>query len=310
MPETRPSAQLTPATPFTDPKFDWSSYLQRHLTSPGVVVSTLHPIMGLRVAALFITLTAEKLASDEPGAGIIQILSGVRTKAQQTALFSDICLRQKRCAYVANPNNVHGPDEEGTVRQGSNHQAQRQTWSVNGVPAEVGYAVDLRNQAGSDDAAWKPVHDRLAKYGLDWPLKTGAIERWHMEAFPRRVGWLEGPWPQRPGIHRKLSVGHRGGDVELLQQQVNNEPVDGIFGRGLEADVRAAQTGFGLMATGTWGAGAQTAYEASIAPPAPEPPPVIVIPPAASIAALTERARSLMDELEATIDQIDDVAAL
>lgn len=295
----------------TDPHFDWSSYLQRHLTSPAVVVSKLHPIMGLRVAALFLNLTKQDLASDTPGRGTFQILSGVRTKAQQTALYNDICLRQRRCAYVANPTSMHAVDGEGVARQGSNHQAQLQSWGPNAIPAgnEVGYAIDLRNNAGSSTEAWKPVHDRLATFGLDWPLKTGAIERWHIEWFPRSSGVpLNGSiaWPTRPGIHRPLKRGHIGGDVAALQRQLGIL-VDDRFGAGTENAVSEAEADLGLSVNGVWTASNQRKWEKAQLPPAPvepdpspapvEPdPPRFVIPPTDAALAMLLAAKNDLDE--------------
>lgn len=260
------SADLTPGQVFTDPKFPWSDYLQRHLTTAGVVVSRLHPIMGLRVAALFIDLTKAGFADDTPGRGTFQILSGVRSKAHQTALWNEICGRQRRCGYVANPNTVHAVDAEGVQRQGSNHMAQRQPWPAAIQPRDVGYAIDLRNQRGSNDAAWQPVHSRLATYGLDWPLKTGAVERWHIEAFPRRnADWIDGPWPARPGVHRPIMRPLRGGDVKAYQQ-ARGLKADGIAGRLTEADIRKRQTELGRPVTGIWVEVDQMAAESDAAP--------------------------------------------
>lgn len=326
MAEDRPSSQLTPKQVMTDARFDWSSYLQRHLTSASVVVSKLHPIMGLRVAAMFIDLTHKGLASDTPGRGDFQILSGVRTKAHQIALYNDICLRQRRCAYVANPYRVHGVDAEGVQRQGSNHQAQRQSWGAEAIPAgnEVGYAIDIRNNRGSNDAAWKPVHDICRTYGLDWPLKSGAVERWHFEWFPRsRSAPLGGDvaWPKRPGIHRPLKKGHIGGDVRKLQRQLGVKVVDGVFGVGTENGVKELEKELGLTANGVWTAGNQRKWEKAQrqswgapepepAPaPEPEPAPPIVIPPEAAATAMLnaalvqlEEARDAMDAAENSID--------
>ncbi len=284
---------LEPGDVFTRPKYPWSDYLQRHLCSPGVNVSKLHPIMGLRVAALFIDLTAAGLASDVPGQGRFQILSGVRTTAQQRSLWVDICLRQKRCAYVASPTTVHRVDGEGVPRQGSNHQEQLQSWGES-----VGYAVDIRNTAGSSSRAWAPLHDRLATYGLDWPLKTGAVERWHIEAFPRsQRTWLPGPWPQRPGVHRPLKRGHKGGDVSILQTQVGAK-ADGVFGRGTEAAVKRFETKLGLTANGTWTASNQRAYELTLKPPPPDTS-------NAKVDAIVDGIESRLDRIETDVDIIE-----
>ncbi|MGB1224874.1 MAG: hypothetical protein ACPHCN_12120, partial [Mycobacterium sp.] len=259
---------------------------------------------------LFIDLTHKGLASDEPGSGRFQILSGVRTKAHQTALYNEICLRQRRCAMVANPNTVHATDSEGVQRQGSNHMAQLQPWYRNGERAEVGYAIDVRNQAGGTAAAWKPFHDLLPTYGLDWPLKGSPLERWHIEAFPRRRGtWIPGPFPTRPGVHRQLVRGARGGDVEALQRQIGNTPVDGVFGRGLEADVRKAEVALGRTANGRWGLADQEAWEKA-QQPAPLPPvtvPPISIPPSGAKTALIASARAHIDALEDDLDALEQI---
>ncbi len=315
MSENRPSSELTAAKVMQEPKFDWSDYLQRHLTHPGVVVSTLHPIMGLRVAALFVYLTKRGHASDSPGRGKIEILSGVRTKAQQTALYNDICLRQRRCAWVANPTRVHGVDAEGVQRQGSNHQAQRQSWSVDGTRAEVGYAVDLRNGYGKDKAAWKPVHDVLGRFGLDWPLKTGAVERWHIEWFPRsRSAPLGGKraWPDRPGVHRPLKLGHMGGDVRHLQRQAG-VLADGRFMRGTEQAVKVLEESLGIKPNGVWTERNQDRWERAQAPPAAPPPPApapapapppFEVPLGPAIHAATAAIRAEVREIDARLETI------
>lgn len=285
-----PSDQIRPSDVFRHRKFPWSDYLQRHLTSSSVIVSSLHPIMGLRVAALFVDLTNSGHASDTPGRGDIQILSGVRTRAHQTALYNEICLRQRRCSFVAHPTRVHGVDAEGVQRQGSNHMAQRQPWKQGGKRAEVGYAVDLRNNRGTDRAAWAPVHDILAKYGLDWPLKGSPLERWHIEWFPRSAsGPYAGPWPQRPGVHRQLVKGAIGGDVRILQRQLGAS-ADSVFGASTERKVNRQLDKLGLEQSGVWGGQAQRRWERAQLPPPPPPapaPPAVPVPPAAPVIPVT-----------------------
>jgi hypothetical protein len=252
-----------PGDVFRAPKFNWSRYLQRHLVWAGVNVSDLHPIMGLRLAALFVDLANAGLASNTPGQGLFQITSGVRTREQQIALYNDICLRQGRCSMVANPYAPGSTDAEGVQRQGSNHMAQRQddrwarAWGTSTV--EVGYAVDIRNTGTS----WSNLHDRLHRHGLDWPLKGAPYEPWHIEAFPRwghPNGWVKGPWPKRPGIHRPLFGGLRGGDVGRLQAQLDIAR-DGHFGPATAKAVRRAQRRLGTDRTGTWTAADQRAWE-------------------------------------------------
>lgn len=269
-----------PRDVFKAPRFNWRRYLQLHITSSYVNVSDLHPILGLRLSALFVELTNDRLASLTPGQGYFQIMSGVRTRSEQIYLYNKICLQQNRCAYVANPYYARssGPDAEGVLRYGSNHMAQRQAaewaraWGRNPTtnPVEVGYAVDFRNSG----ASWYELHRRLPRYGLDWPLKTGAVEVWHVEAFPDRSayssGWLPGPWPRRPGIHRPLYVDLRGGDVRKLQRQLGIKR-DAAFGGGTAEAVRRWQRQLNaevikhrknhLEVTGVWDAKTQRAYE-------------------------------------------------
>jgi hypothetical protein len=271
---------VKPKDVFTAPKFDWSRYLQFHITHGGVNVSQLHPIMGLRLAALFISLTNDGYASLTPGRGGYQILSGVRTRAEQIYLYNKICLQEGRCSMVANPYHPRssGPDAEGVLRHGSNHMAQRQSglwaleWGRNPTtaPVELGYAVDITTSVG-----WGPLHSRAAAFGLDWPLKGSPFEPWHFEAHPDRSttanGWLAGPWPRRPGIHRPLFMGLKGGDVAKLQRQLGIRP-DGAFGPGTRADVRTAQRTLNrilpktdLDIDGVWGPRDQRAFERAVA---------------------------------------------
>jgi Putative peptidoglycan binding domain len=261
---------MTPDHVFTAPKFHWSRYLQRHLAYSSVNVSDLHPIMGLRLAALFIHLTNLGLADNRPGFGLFQISSGVRSYAQQVALYNDICLRQGRCTMVANPHlpRSSGADQEGVLRFGSNHMAQRQSglWSQ-GIgttqPVEVGYAVDIRNTGTS----WDNLHRHLDQFGLVWPLKGSPYEPWHIEAFPDRsefaLGWAPGPWPRRPGVHRPLFMGAIGGDVRKLQRQLGipKDARDGRFGQSTRVAVRAMQHKLGIERTGIWATLDQRRFE-------------------------------------------------
>jgi len=255
-----------PRDVFILPKFNWARHLQRHIVWGGVNVSDLHPIMGLRLSALMIDLTNAGYASDTPGQGLFQITSGVRTREQQIALYNDICLRQGRCSMVANPYYARssGPDAEGVLRYGSNHMAQRQdsrwarAWGRSYV--DLGYAVDFRNNGTS----WSNLHNRLQKWGLDWPLKGSPFEPWHVEAFPDRSphpnGWVSGPWPRRPGIHRPLYTGLRGGDVHRLQRMLKLD-ADGVFGRGTAKAVKRTQWQLRTPRTGVWTATDQRAWE-------------------------------------------------
>lgn len=263
---------MNPIDVFTAPRYNWRGYLQNHLVWSGVNVSDLHPIMGLRLAALMHDLTNDGLASETPGHGWLQITSGVRTQAQQIALYNDICLRQGRCSYVANPYAARssGPDQEGVLRYGSNHMAQRQSdlWGRavgHGRQVWVGHAVDFRNNGVS----WGELHYRLGRWGLDWPLKTGAVEPWHVEAFPDRsphsTGWIPGPWPTRPGVHRPLYIGCRGGDVKRLQRMLGLRQ-DGAYGTGTARAVRRARRMLGLARTFRradpwWNVEAQVAWQ-------------------------------------------------
>lgn len=277
---------LTPESVMSHPKFPWSDYLQRHLTSPSVVVSSLHPIFGLRLAALFIHLTATRLASDTPGQGTFQIRSGVRSKELQIAYWNaDLKAHGGRpSGGVANPYTVHGVDAEGVQRAGSNHMQQVQSpiWG-----AKLGYAVDLYNARGADDAAWLPLHQQLGRFGLDWPLKPGRnpiVERWHIEWFSRSAS---GPypgtiaWPDRPGVHRPLFQQLLGGDVRLLQGQANKvlglrltaTDLDGIFGPATTDMVRNLETRIGRPADGVWTEPDQVAFEQYVDKANTTPPP-------------------------------------
>jgi hypothetical protein len=251
-----------PTDPFEKPNFNWRKYLQRHLAYPSVNVRDLHPIMGLRLAALFIDLENAGLT----GPFGFQISSAVRTRAEQIYLYNTICLQQGRCDMVANPYipRSSGPDQEGVLRYGSNHMAQTQDrrWGV-----DVGYAVDIRNNHGS----WAQFHARLPQYGLDWPLKSSPYEPWHVEAFPDRsihdVGWLPGPWPDRPGVHRPLCPGMKGGDVRKLQRQLRLT-ADGDFGTTTARAVRRMRRKLKLPRRGArhrpvWDKEAQLAWERS-----------------------------------------------
>lgn len=286
---------LVPGDVMRHEKFPWSDYLQRHITHPGVIVSQLHPIFGLRLAALFVELTAAGYASLTPGQGTYQILSGVRTRAHQTALWNaDIRRHGRPSGYVANPDREHGRDAEGVMRAGSNHMPQRQDprWGgPDGGPIEVGYAVDIRNQRGTSTEAWAPLHSRLDRYGIDWPLKGSPLERWHLEWFPRRAsGPLDGKtaWPKRPGVHRPLYMGLIGDDVLKLQRQANQHlrseaPEDGVFGSGTHALVSSLKESLNLSPNGFWTEKHQEAFEqwepAAEPAPAPPPPPPNAPPP-------------------------------
>ncbi len=250
---------------FDAPAFDWANYLQRHLVLPGVNVTDLHPILGIRTAGLFADLVTVGLADDRPGYGVLEITSGYRSQAAQVALYQQICLVQGRCDYVANPYTPRssGPDGEGVQRHGSNHMGQRQADRWHELlrlprPVEVGYAIDIRNNG----VAWSELHRRLPAAGLDWPLKGGPYEPWHLEAFPDSAErWLEGPWPRRPGVLRPLYVGLVGGDVRRLQRQLGAEALDGEFGVGTARLCRQAQRTLRLPVTGSWTVEDQRRFE-------------------------------------------------
>lgn len=252
---------MKPFDVFSARRFNWSQYLQQHIAHSGVNVSGLHPIMGLRLAALFMDLTDDKLASETPGQGYYQIISGVRTREQQIALYNDICLRQGRCSYVASPYSGGLADSEGVRRYGSNHQAQRQSalWSRalgRNTPVEVGYAVDIRTSG-----SWAELHSRLARFGLEWPMKGSPYEPWHLEAHPRATGWVTGPWPHRPGVYRPLYRGLNGGDVRRLQHQLGIKKPDGDFGPATARRVRRMQRRIKRPVTGLWNVRDQVAFE-------------------------------------------------
>lgn len=279
-------------------KFDWNTFLQAYLWNSSVVVSKLHPIMGLRLAALFVDLESIGMARKGSG-GTFQLYSGVRTREHQKALYEDICLRQKRCAMVADYRTNRGPDTEGVVRFGSNHQAQDYgpRWDNN----EFGHAVDFSNgrqtqgMTGAQlNAAWKPLHDLLPTYGLTYPLdgRNGRpLERWHVEAHPRSTGWIDGPiaWPKRPGVHRPIYRGFYGGDAKILQAQccdllgltltepgqsrVPNDVLhDGIIGPVGADLITRTQAALRRPQTGAWVENDQIKFEGTNTPPPPPDP--------------------------------------
>lgn len=253
--------------------FDWNGYLQQWLTNPAVVVSRLHPVFGRRLAAFFIDLDNRGIAGRR-----IKILSGVRTRAHQNQLYEADKRRNggRPSGYVANPNTIHGMDAEGVQRAGSNHMAQRVQWGE-----ELGYAVDLWNRDGSSAAAYRDIHPLLSKYGLDWPLKSGVVERWHIEWFPRSArGPLDGPvaWPEDPGVTRPIMRGMLGGDVKDLQE-ILGVKADGVAGPVTEAAWRKRQASLGRPQTNRWSKDDYLAYknkpakEVIIVPPEPDPKP-------------------------------------
>lgn len=314
---------MTPERVMTDPKFDWSGYLQLHLTSPSVVASRFHPIFGLRLSQLFLHLVSVGLASETPGQGIFQIRSGVRSKELQIQYWNaDLKAYGGRpSGGVANPYTVHGVDSEGVQRSGSNHMAQPQDprWGVS-----VGYAADIYNARGADDAAWAPFHQLLPLYGLDWPLKPGKnpiVERWHIEHHSRRNAraypGTQTCWPARPGVHRPLMRGMLGGDVTNLQRQMDrllklNVPerdFDDVFGpqttdwvaRGcqlLRPNVtRTAAT------LGVWAEADQVAYEGHVEETTNNPEPAKVAAQASVNAARLAKGKA-GDALAAATDAV------
>lgn len=267
-------------------KFNWSDYLQGFLHNPGVVVSKLHPLVGLRLAGLYTRLMIDGHAEPTGPRSETYILSGVRLRgpASQPGTqewFWNRDLRRnggRPSGGVANPHRKHGPDPEGIQRMGSNHMTQKMPapWNV-----EVGYATDHRTQRGGNDAAWAPVHNRLAEFGLDWPLKPGRnpiVERWHIEPGTRRTGWIDAFWPKEPGVHRPLIQGFQGGDVKTFQAQAGAK-VDGDYGPASVEACKKLQWKLGRSNTGVWTLDDQKAFRAAEAKGKPRPP--VVQPPAA-----------------------------
>lgn len=289
---------MKPADALTG-RFDWSDYLQQWLTRPSVVVSKLHPIFGMRLAALFIELDMRGIAGTR-----VRIGSGVRSKKHQTQLWNaDLAKNGGRpTGYVANPRTIHGVDGEGVQRAGSNHMPQRAQWGD-----DVGYAADLWNRDGTGPAAYRDIHPLLRKYGLDWPLKgPGVIERWHIEWHPRRAGGpLSGDlaWPDRPGTVRPIMRGMLGGDVKLVQRQAGVS-VDGVAGPQTEAGWRNMQKQIGRPQTDRWGSVDQMTFEKRTTPSKEATIEAPVIPTAAILKHYGDRINEAIKDVQGVVDEM------
>ena len=243
------------------------------VTSQWVRLDELHPRFKLRLGAFF----------DDPFVkGRVAICSGVRTMAQQQALY-DKYLR-KGSPLAANPARRFG---NGFL--GSWHMAQ---------PAfdDFGFAVDLRI-TGSGISTWE-VTNVAKQYGCRPTVKG---EWWHFQPYGR---FFDGSWnwfdaPALSGEQSEKVVRHkdaelvkakhplqeiaeaiararrqvlrrgsRGEAVKLLQmllekqgigtarspkRLVTGQGIDGVFGRGTERAVKQFQRNEGLGTDGVVG---------------------------------------------------------
>lgn len=247
------------------------------VTSKWVRLDELHPRFKLRLGAFF----------DEPTIkGRVAICSGVRTVAQQQALY-DKYLR-KGSPLAANPARRFG-----NGFQGSWHMAQ---------PAfdDFGFAVDLRI-TGSGLSTWE-VTNVAKRFGC---LPTVKGEWWHFQPYGRFLdgswGWFDAPELKSEHVEKTVRVkevelakakhplqeiaeaiararcqvlrkGARGEAVKLLQMMLERQGIgtaktklrtsmgkgiDGIFGRGTDRAVKEFQrneslTRDGIVGPATW----------------------------------------------------------
>ena len=252
--------------------------LQEKLTSASVVISKVHPIMKGRLVRGF-----EKWEKEFPNVDL-RILSAARTYAQQAYL---------RKIYgsprAANPDYSRGPDFEGIEVKGSLHQ-------VKGRPgqAQYGWAVDFQRPS----VGWEPVWRIFEKQGIVFVLrKLGgrAREEWHATVRGMN-GWYPGPFPEVPGVWRKLYQNDIGEDVKALQRQLGDLTVDGHFGNATRRRVLAVQVDMGFKEDGNWGSSDQRRWDAAQEPEA-KPLPRIVIPDEAAVKAVLKVARSDVDAI-------------
>lgn len=243
------------------------------VTSQWIRLNELHPRFKLRLGAFF----------DEPSIkGRVAICSGVRTMAQQQALY-DKYLR-KGSPLAANPARRFG-----NGFQGSWHMAQ---------PAfdDFGFAVDLRI-TGSGLSTWE-VTNVAQRFGCRPTVKG---EWWHFQPYGR---FFDGSWnwfdaPELKGEQTEKAVRHkdveltkakhplqeiaeaiararrqvlrkgsRGDAVKLLQMMLEKQGIgtaktktrtsagrgiDGIFGRGTDRAVKEFQRNESLTCDGVVG---------------------------------------------------------
>ncbi len=314
--------------------FPWSDFLQAFLTNQGVIVSKLHPIVGLRLAHLFVQLMIDGHASPDGANSETQILSAVRLKgsyddrvpgSQWWFWARDLqrlgkqpskppALQPRGTGGVANPEYERGQDSEGIMRRSSNHVAQQmpEPWG-----ARVGYAIDLRTTRGTDDAAWAPVHRRLKASGFDWPLKRGVsriVERWHIQAQGLNMAWYPGPWPKdQPGIHRPLMAAFKGDDVKDFQRQAvallgeSGVKIDGDYGPTAERLAKALQKALGRPQTGVWTKADQATLkkaQAKAQAPVTQKTPEVKTPAKPVVKPAPQSLESRVDRLEREVAQL------
>ena len=224
------------------------------VTSKWVRTEELHPKFKYRLNQFF---------KDPRIAGRVKIVSGVRTLAQQQALYDKY--KAGRGNLAANPNR-----RMSNGMRGSYHMSQE-------AFGGYGYAVDLRITGKGLSTA--EVNRIAAEYGC---VKTVPSEWWHV--CPGRVQGSEFVWFDAPAVagdetldaakmdaktplqifaeavaearQHVLRKGSRGKHVEILQLYLEQEGfcearnksrsrmgagIDGIFGSGTKADVMKFQ---------------------------------------------------------------------
>ena len=140
-------------------------------TSSRVNVKDLDPLTKYRVSLLLA----------DPEMKGYKVVSGVRTLAQQKALYSGWRSRLPGYNPAANPYRVIGTSDDGITFKGSYHMQQSSGY---------GYAVDLRRPWNHSKARASALVDRVGtRLGL---LQTVRGEWWHLQA--RNItGYFAGP---------------------------------------------------------------------------------------------------------------------
>jgi peptidoglycan hydrolase-like protein with peptidoglycan-binding domain len=243
------------------------------VSSKWIRLDELHPRFKYRLGAFF---------EDGQIRGKVVICSGVRTMAQQQALYDKY--KAGKGNLAANPSRVFGGGF-----QGSWHMVQP-------AMGNYGYAVDFRIRSGADISTWE-VNNIARTYGC---ARTVPSEWWHHQPFGRTPvgdwGWFDAPAlkgdKQEEGLVKVrhpleeialaikraraqvLRRGSRGDAVKLLQMCLQKQGIacarsskhtragrgiDGIFGWGTERAVRRFQgseacTPDGVVGPATWAA--------------------------------------------------------
>jgi len=220
------------------------------VTSKRVVLEQLHPTMLDRL---------EKFFADGRIKGNVAVVSGVRTKAQQQALYAKY--KKGRGNLAANPNRTL----QGGWK-GSWHMVQLDGY---------GHAVDFR--VTNKRAITEEDVGRIAKgYGL---IQTVKSEWWHFQWRNSKrvfevtayietdkntsptVDW-EGIIAFLQEVERKIKLtplrrGSRGAEVAVVQKLLHERGhtcvADGVFGRVTARKVRLFQRSRGLVADGVVG---------------------------------------------------------